>query len=108
MPLTEPVEASIEIIADDVVLQVPPVVAFDRFVFSPAQTPVVPVMAPGNGSIITVAVVRQPVGSVYVIVALPAEAPVIVPVPEPIVAISEALLVQDPPGVGSVSVLVSP
>ena len=48
----------------DKVLHVPPVVASPRLVVSPAHTLVVPVMGAGSGSIVTAAVVIQPVGSI--------------------------------------------
>jgi hypothetical protein len=58
---------------------------------------------------VTVVVLKQPVVDiVYVIVAVPAETPPAIPVPEPIVAIEVGMLDQVPPPVMSVNVPVVP
>lgn len=64
----------------------------------------------GNGPSVTVSVrvTKQPVGSVYVIVAEPVITPVNNPVAEPMMAIEVELLVHVPPAVLSVSVVVAP
>ena len=103
-PLPEPTVATVVV----PLLHVPPVVASLKLVVKPAQTFKVPVIAEGNGLTVKIAVVIQPVGKVYVIVALPLATPVITPVPEPAVAIVISLLLQLPPTVTSLNVVVKP
>ena len=57
---------------------------------------------------VTGVTVMQPVGSVYVILALPANIPVIIPEEEPIAAMAVLLLLHLPPVLASVSVADSP
>jgi hypothetical protein len=66
-------------------------------VIEPTQTVVVPVIVAGNGSTVTVAVALQPVESVYVIVAAPADTPVTTPVVKPTLAVLGLLLLHVPP-----------
>jgi hypothetical protein len=68
-----------------------------RLVACPTQTDNVPEIAPGIGSTVINAVSVQPVYAVFVIIIVPAEIPVSVPVAEPIVAIAVLLLIQPPP-----------
>ena len=85
-------------------LHVPPPVASDNAVIAPAQTRGIPVMLAGNGFTVTTRVLKQPVvESLYVMVVVPAETPVITPVPE-IVATVVVLLVQVPLIVASLTV----
>jgi hypothetical protein len=75
----------------------------------PTQTPVGPVIAAGRGFTVIGVVVVQPVpGTVYVIVVVPATTPVNIPDDGPIVATAVALLVQVPPPVASLNVIVDP
>ena len=76
-------------------IHVPPPASLNT-VDKPAQTEVIPVIGPGRGSTVTVVVMRQPVGSVYVIVDVPAKSPETMP-PELTVATEVLLLLQVPP-----------
>jgi hypothetical protein len=68
----------------------------------------VPVTAAGDGLTLSASVVAQPVGSVYVIVAVPVTIPAIIPLLLPAVAIVVLLLLHVPPVVASVSEAVLP
>ena len=104
-PLVEPIVA-IDVL---LLLHVPPPAASVSVVVAPTQTLKAPPMVGGVELMGMVVVVLQPVvGSVYVIVVLPAVLPVTIPVVDPIDAIAALLLVQTPPVVGSVSVRVCP
>ena len=89
-------------------LHVPPAVGSVSDVVCVAHTIVVPAIPDGNGFTVTVAVMRQLVGSVYVIVVVPAFIPVAIPVPDIIVAAVILLLPHVPPVDGSVKVAVVP
>lgn len=52
----------------------------------PSHTSVVPVIMEGKGKIVTRVVAKQPVGRVKVIIVVPAEIPVVIPLKEPILA----------------------
>ena len=100
----------VPIVATDVLLlvQVPPPAAVSAVVM-PAQTVAVPVMADGKGFMVTVDVVLQPLdAATNVIVAVPADTPVSVPVIRLIPAIDELLLVQVPRPAASLNVVVEP
>ena len=56
-------------------------------VVNPAHTIIVPVIAAGTGFTVTVFVLMQPVGKVYVIIEVPADTPVTIPDDEPTVAL---------------------
>lgn len=99
--------AVIGAIAGVELLQVPPGVASVRVEKVPWQKLSVPKMAVGNGFTVTSAVIRQPVGKVYVMVAVPVPAPVTQPV-ELTEAIALLLELHEPPGVASVRQFVSP
>jgi len=89
-------------------VHVPPVIkSFSRFEV-PAHSVVVPVMGAGVTFTVTSADVRQPVASVYVIMAVPGDAPVSVPEPAPIVATTVLLLLQVPVPVRSVRLVDDP
>ena len=60
-------------------VQVPPGVKELNAIFEPTQTEAKPVSGAGKVFIVILFVVLQPVGSVYVIVAVPAETPVTKP-----------------------------
>jgi len=97
-------------VANDVLLllQVPPVGLDVNVEELPTQDDAVPVIAAGNGLTVNTAVVKHPVGNVYVIVELPAvNVAVTSPVNAPIPATEVVPLVQLPPP-ASVSRLVEP
>jgi len=87
---------------------VPPAVGSLKLVVDPAQTTAVPVIGAGNGLTVTVVVIRQPVGNVYVIVAVPKADPPTTPLDMLTGAIADALLLQVPPVLASLSVEVKP
>ena len=105
-PVTTPVP--LLTVANDVLLllQVPSGVASLSAVVKPAHTLVVPVIAAGSGFTVTTLVMIQPVGKVYVTVAVPAVIPVIT-LPAA-VATAVLLLLHVPEGVASLSVVVKP
>ena len=75
----------------------------------PQKVPLPPaVTVAGNELTVTVAVVLQPVGIVYVIPAIPAVKPFTIPVDEPIVAVPVAPEVQEPPAEASVKLVDEP
>jgi hypothetical protein len=65
-------------------------------------------MAEGKGSIVITMLVRQPVGSVYVMAAVPPLIPVTTPLDAPMVATPVEPLLHVPPGLELVSVVVEP
>ena len=76
----------------------PPGVASARASVAPRHTfELLPVMDAGNGLTVIVSVLVHPAPSEYVIVALPAATPVIIPVDDPMMAITGLLLLQSPP-----------
>ncbi len=89
-------------------LHVPPGNVFPNEVLEPAQTTGVPLMADGSGFMVTVVVAIQFKGEVYMAIALPADIPVNTPVAALIVAMAVLLLVQVPPDVASLSVVMAP
>lgn len=107
-PVVEP------IVATDVVplLHVPPTVEVLNVVDAPWQILVVPVMAAGNGITVNVFVVKQLLGSVYVIIVVPgagvADTPPTTPDAIPTVPIAGVLLVHVPAGTAWVNVVVRP
>jgi len=89
-------------------LHVPPLVGSNSVAVAPTQILLAPDIGLGVGLTVTDAVVKQPAGKVYVIVAVPAAAPVTTPVPEITDATAELLLLHEPPPVASVNVVVDP
>jgi hypothetical protein len=89
-------------------LQVPPPDASLNDVVKPTHTLAVPAIAPGNGLTVTTDVILQPVGSKYVIVAVPEPAAVTIPEEEPMVAIAPLLLLHIPLAVASVNDVADP
>jgi hypothetical protein len=91
-------------------LQVPPVAVDDKVIFAPGQTLPAPVIVPavGNGStVITYMATADPHPvAVYFIVSVPAATPVTTPVLL-IVAILGKVLLQVPPAVLSVRVMLA-
>ena len=103
-PVTIPVVASIVALVL-LLLHVPPGVASLSVVVKPKHTAGVPRIA-DNGFTVAVTVAIQVVGSIYVIIGLPAATPVTVP-SVPTSARPVLLLLQMPPGVWSLSDVVS-
>lgn len=83
-------------------LHTPPVVGLFNNIVAPTHTSIVPVVGAGTGLIVIALVVRQPVGSVYVIIEVPAIVPETIPVAEPMVALPLLLLHVPPPVLVSV------
>ena len=75
----------------------PPVVASPSTSVPPAQIVLLPVIAAGVATTVTVLAAEQPVDSVYRIFVTPTVMPVAIPVAEPIVAIPVILLLHTPP-----------
>src|SRR5204862_639672 len=87
----------------------PPEVPSVSVIVAPAaHTTPGPPMGSGIGLTVTVAVLMQPVPSVYVIIATPTFTPPTTPVPDPTVAMNVLPLLQVPPGVTSARVVVNP
>jgi hypothetical protein len=87
---------------------VPPGDGSLRDVVLPAHRLVVPVIGAGEGKIVTVVVVVQPEGSVYVMDAVPADTAETIPVEEPTVATSGDAPVLHVPPPASVRLVVVP
>ena len=104
--MMDPVVAPIGAITPLLLLHEPPGVASVRFIVDPTHTEVDPVIGPGNGFTISVAVTEHPT-RVYVMVSSPAFMAVTKPVPGTIVALV-LLLLHVPPVVPSLSVVVEP
>lgn len=109
-PVTMPVVLTVAI-AVLVLLHVPPLTASASVVVKPTQAVVVPVIAAGAGSGLTVTMavsvaVPQLLVTEYVIMALPAAMPVTVPVALTL-AIAALLVVHVPPEVALLSVVVA-
>jgi hypothetical protein len=89
-------------------LHVPPAVASVNVVEEPAHTVLLPDIVGGTAFTVTIAMLLQPVGNVYVIFAVPAVMPLTIPVADPTVAILVLPLVHVPPEILAVSVVVYP
>ena len=89
-------------------VQEPPAEPSPRGMDAVTQTGTTPEIGAGSGLTLCGAVIIQPVGSVYVIVAGPEATPVTVPVEPTTVAIAVLLLAQVPPVLASVSVTEEP
>jgi hypothetical protein len=114
IPVTTPVVEPTVAIVISLLSQVPPVGAPVSAIVEPIHTCIpagVLVIDVGSGFTVTIAVLTQPVGIEYVIVAVVAtdtDPPVIIPVSEPIEATAELLLLQVPPVVASATVVADP
>lgn len=96
--LTTPDVASIEATDGKLLLHVPPPERQLKVVLPPAHAESVPDITVGKGLTVTGFVVEQPVGSVYVMVAVPAPTPFSVPVDETVaMPPTEGLHVPPPP-----------
>lgn len=95
-PITTPVVLVVAIVALPL-LHTPPVLRSYRPIVAPAHSENVPTMAEGNGFVVTIVLILQPVAeAIYVITEVPGDAPVTVPDAEPMVAIAVLLLLQAP------------
>lgn len=74
----------------------------------PAHNASAPVNPDGDAFTVIVRMLKHPVERVYVITAVPAEIPDTVPLEVPMVATAVLLLLQEPPGVPSERVVVTP
>src|ERR1700722_15656701 len=81
---------------------VPPVIPSDSVVATPAHRLVAPVIAPGVGLTVRMAVRKPPPASVYVMVLVPADAPPATPEVNPMVATDVVPLTHVPPAEASV------
>lgn len=95
-PVTIPDEEPTPAIDVDPDVQTPPVGEPVRLMLEPTHTTPGPVMT-GLGLTLTKDVAKQPVGSIYVITAVPAAIPVTTPDDEPTIAIVVLPLVHNPP-----------
>jgi hypothetical protein len=89
-------------------VQAPPEVASLRAVVEPIHAYAVPVIAAGCVFIVTIFVAGVPQPIEYVIVQVPAETPVTIPVDEPTVALAVLLLIHEPPPVVLANVVDDP
>ena len=89
-------------------LNVPPGVPLLSNIELPMQTVDGPVRGAGVVLTVTVMPVEQPVGIVYLIIAMPGVTPVTTPVLKPTVAMAGVLLLQVPPGIASLTVIAVP
>ena len=107
-PVTVP-KASTVALAVLLLLHVPALVTSINIVVAPTHTLVTPLIDEGNGFTVKAAVVLQPVGNLYEMIAVPlTEPPVAVPDVIPIVAVLVALLLHVPPVLASVKLPVDP
>jgi hypothetical protein len=104
-PHQVPVAESTVAIAGLVEVHTPPGVGVDSIAQAPEHKTVVPDMAAGTGSTLTVLVVKQPPAVIlYVIVAVPTLTPVTTPPVDVTEATPVALLLHVPPATGLLSV----
>src|ERR1043165_2478246 len=109
MPVSTPVVASIVPTPGVVLIHVPPGVVVVNVVVLPVHTCSEPPILAGSAYTVTFALAWQVVGSVYTIVAVAVPAtPLTIPVVEPTVAVPVAKLLQVPPGVVLLNVVVWP
>lgn len=106
-PVTIPLKLPTVAIADPELDHVPPV-AHVNVIELPAHTVPGPNIGAVTGLTVTGFTAEHPAPIEYVIFTVPAVTPVTIPVPDPTVAIPVALLLQVPPGVRSLSVIVAP
>ena len=108
IPVTMPVPGPIVALAGLLLLQVPPAVMSVNVIVCPVQATEEPVTGAANGGVTAILLVTvQPLSNVYDIVAEPEATPLTSPVAEPTVATAILLLVQVPPAVTSLNVVVA-
>lgn len=109
---TSPEPRPIVAIAGVLLVHVPPGVVCVSVEVSPSHAESVPPIGAGAGVTVTTLLEVQPAVSEYVMVAVPGagveDTPVTTPVDEPTVAMEVGLLVQLPPGVLLLNVIVEP
>lgn len=105
--MNTPVDGSIVPIPGAEEVHMPPVVVSVNAVVVPAHNTLFPLIGCGNGFTVTTAVMIQPVGKVYVTLAVPTLTPVTTPDDEPIDIVAE-LALHVPPVIASLSVVVRP
>ena len=114
MPVTKPVVETTLAVPAALLLQLPPAVISLSCVVRPEHTSRVPVIIAGSGFTVTTTVDIQPVGKLYVIVAVRAVVPVAVPVTSTVLPVAKMettevlLLLQVPDGVTSLRLVVEP
>ena len=89
-------------------VHVPPVVPSLKLADAPTQIPAGPLMVGGSALTVTVLILIQPVFSIYVITAVPADIPKTIPAPVPTAATPGFPLVQVPPTVASLRLVTDP
>lgn len=104
MPVPDPTVATVIF----PLVQVPPLTLLLRVADAPTHIDVLPLIVPGAARTVTVANAVQPVVLVYVMTAVPLLTPVMIPEKKPAVAMPVALLLQVPPVVALLSVVVVP
>ena len=106
-PVTTPVLAPTPAIPEALLTQTPPVGLPENVMVAPLQTADEPEIVGVVLTVTTAVAVQAPAGIVYVIVDVPGEIPVTIPV-DPIPAIPLLLLLQCPPDVASDNAVVDP
>ena len=106
-PVTIPVRLPTVAMAGMLLLHVPPTPSL-RVIVVPLHSCDGPAIGPGTGFTVNVLVAVQPEGNAYDITVVPSVKPVVKPEPDTIEAIPGAELLQVPPGVASLNVVVSP
>jgi hypothetical protein len=105
VPVSEPIAAT----DGALLVQVPPGTKSVIVTGTATQIVAGPMIGPGTGLTVITVVIKQPVAvMVYFIVVMPGMMPVTTPVVGATVATAGALLLQVPPGVTSVTVIVVP
>jgi hypothetical protein len=111
-PVTNPVLDPTVATVESVLLQTPPGVKSDNMVVCPEHMVVTPAIGAGNGFTVTVVVIEQVVGKVYVITVVPPGFPapplLTTPLPDPTVATDDTLLLHVPPDRPLLNVVVNP
>jgi len=98
-PVTTPLDEPTAATPGVPLVHVPPAGELASVVVPPEQITIVPDIAPGRALTVTILVTKQPADSMYVIVAVPADIPLTVPLSEPTVATVTLPLVHVPPPV---------
>jgi hypothetical protein len=95
-------------IAGLLLVHIPPGSVFESMVALPSHICVIPAMFDGVGFTVIMAIDIHPVASLYVMIAVAPVTPVMIPVDEPARAMVPLLLLQVPPGVLLLNVVVEP
>jgi hypothetical protein len=108
LPVTTPVESPMPATPGLLLAQVPPVVMSLRVMLLPLHSLAGPLMDDGSGSTVNTVVTAQPAGLVYVIVAVPGDVPVTMPVAGTTPAMATLLLAHVPPVIEALRRLLFP